>query len=122
MAHEGSQLSCCAIVQGLQRSVFVVPKPGTFDDDAELEDLQARAEGDASLKGPLMKRLHVSRLESPAHNSHADLGRQSCLHKGLHVSVCKTGSGVWSLGSLVMDASLIPHVCRCDRLAQCFLI
>ena len=90
--HEGSQLSCCAIVQGLQRSVFVVPKPGTFDNDAELEDLQARAEADASLKGPLMKRLHVGPLESPAQCSDADLGCQSCLHNGLHVSACQTGS------------------------------
>lgn len=72
--HEGNQLSCCAVVQGLQRSVFVVPKPGTFDTDAELEELQARAEGDASLKGPLMKRLHVGRLESPAYNIDVDSG------------------------------------------------
>ena len=72
--HEGNQLSCCAAVQGLQRSVFVVPKPGTFDTDAELEELQARAEGDASLKGPLMKRLHVGRLESPAYNIDVDSG------------------------------------------------
>ena len=45
-------------------------------------------------------------------------GVKKRLHNGLHVSVCKTGSDVWSIGSSMLDASLSLHVCQFDRPAQ----
>ena len=57
--HQGSQVSACAIVKGTQRNLFVVPTSDTFEDE-DLKSLQQEIDADPSLKGQLMKRLHVS--------------------------------------------------------------
>lgn len=57
--HQGSQVSACAIVKGTQRNLFVVPTAGTFEDE-DLKSLEEEADADPSMKGQLMKKLHVS--------------------------------------------------------------
>ncbi len=57
--HQGSQVSTCAVVRGTQRNLFVVPTAGTFE-DKDLKSLEEEAGADPSMKGQLMKKLHVS--------------------------------------------------------------
>jgi hypothetical protein len=57
--HQGSQVSACAVVKGTQRNLFVVPTAGTFEDE-DLKSLEEEADADPSMKGQLMKKLHVS--------------------------------------------------------------
>ena len=57
--HQGSQVSACAIVKGTQRNLFVVPTAGHFEDE-DLKSLEEEADADPSMKGQLMKKLHVS--------------------------------------------------------------
>lgn len=57
--HQGSQLSACAIVKGTQRNLFVVPSSNTLEEE-DLKSLQEAADADPSMKGQLMKKLHVS--------------------------------------------------------------
>lgn len=59
--HQGSQVSACAIVKGTQRNLFVVPTAGTFEDE-DLKSLEEEADADPSMKGQLMKKLHVGCL------------------------------------------------------------
>lgn len=60
--HQGNHVSACAVVTGLQRHLFVVPNSSVLAADEELKTLEKEFEADPSqLKGPLMKRLHVSR-------------------------------------------------------------
>jgi len=60
--HEGKHRSCCAVVKGLQRSMFFVPAPGVLGGD-ELARLEAAAAaaapGDAAARGELLRHLHV---------------------------------------------------------------
>lgn len=58
-------MSACAIVKGTQRNLFVVPSSDTFEDE-DLKSLQEEADADPSTKGQLMKRLHVSCINTTA--------------------------------------------------------
>jgi len=57
--HQGRQVSACAIVKGTQRNLFVVPTADTFEDE-DLKSLEEEADADPSMKGQLLKKLHVS--------------------------------------------------------------
>ena len=59
--HEGQHRSCCAVVKGLQRSVFFVAAPGVFcgEELAALEAAAAADAGDAGARGELLRHLHV---------------------------------------------------------------
>ena len=59
--HEGQHRSCCAVVKGLQRSVFFVPAPGVFDGEelASLEAAAAADAADAGARAALLRHLHV---------------------------------------------------------------
>ena len=59
--HEGQHRSCCAVVKGLQRSVFFVAAPGVFGGEelAALEAAAAADAGDAGARGELLRHLHV---------------------------------------------------------------
>ena len=59
MLHQGSQVSACAIVKGTQRNLFVVLTAGTFEEE-DLKSLEEEADADPTMKGQLMKKLHVS--------------------------------------------------------------
>lgn len=63
--HQGSQVSACALVKGTQRNLFVVPTSHTFEDQ-DLKTLQEEADADPSVKGQLMKNLHVSCISTTA--------------------------------------------------------
>lgn len=62
MLKPGQFVSCCVAVRGMYRSVFVVPSPGTFEDDAEeirsLERRMAEAPEDKSRRLDLVKFLN----------------------------------------------------------------
>ncbi|KAK9841868.1 hypothetical protein WJX81_008187 [Elliptochloris bilobata] len=67
--HEGQHRSCCAMVKGLQRSVFFVPAPGVFGGEelAHLEAAAAAADvGDAGARGDLLRHLHALAAELKA--------------------------------------------------------
>ena len=51
-------VSCCAVIQGCQRCLFVVPKPGTFA-GAELARLETEAAINPAAKAMLLQYLHV---------------------------------------------------------------
>ena len=51
--------SCCLVLRGCQRCLFVVPRPGTFQGD-ELTRLEAEAAANPSVKGQLLRHVHVS--------------------------------------------------------------
>ncbi len=60
MPHEGQFLSCCAVVGGVTRNLFVVPRPDVLE--AHADDIQAaqhEADADPTARGHLMKILHV---------------------------------------------------------------
>jgi len=58
--HEGQFLSCCAVVTGVMRSMFVVPHPDVLAVHAEdIRAAQQEADADPSTRGHLMKTLHV---------------------------------------------------------------
>ena len=58
---EGQYRSCCAVVTGLQRAVFFVPRPGVFagEELARLEAAAAAAASDTGARGELLRHLHV---------------------------------------------------------------
>lgn len=59
--HEGQFLSCCAVVQGCQQNLFVVPRPEVLGPHAEeLQQLATEAAADPSQKAALLTRVHVS--------------------------------------------------------------
>ncbi len=58
--HEGQFLSCCAVVAGVTRSLFVVPHPDVLAAHAEdIRAAQQEADADPATRGHLMKTLHV---------------------------------------------------------------
>ena len=82
MPHEGQFLSCCAVVTGVMRSLFVVPHPDVLAAHAEdIRAAQQEADADPTTRGHLMKTLHV-RLVSAALHSSLPRGHLSCLGTG----------------------------------------
>ena len=101
MAHQGSQVSACALVKGTQRNLFVVPTSGTFEEEKEeLKSLQEEADADPSMKGQLMKKLHVSCMHPfppptpcinmPPHTEKERKKRQAKQRKADKRKVCAT--------------------------------
>ena len=54
------------MVKGTQRNLFVVPKSDTFEDD-DLKTLEQEADADPTMKGQLMRKLHVSSQQLPCY-------------------------------------------------------
>lgn len=66
-----SYVSCCVMVNEMQRSLFVIPKPGTFS-HSELDELEEKAEGGGEEdRKKLMTTLHT--LAGPVKGEVADL-------------------------------------------------
>lgn len=55
---QGQFPSCCLVVKGCQRCIFIVPCPGTFQ-SAELAQLEAEASANPGAKGQLLRHVHV---------------------------------------------------------------
>ena len=88
--HQGSQVSACAIVKGTQRNLFVVPKAKSFEDD-DLKTLEQEADADPSMKGQLMKKLHVSPWQtSQCHGLACMLIDYLCYSSDIHVLAAHT--------------------------------
>ena len=60
MPHEGQFLSCCAVVRGSTRNLFVVPRAAVLAPHREsIQAAVQEAAADPSTKGHLNKTLHV---------------------------------------------------------------
>lgn len=57
--HNGQHLSCCTVVRGMQRNLFVVPREQVGSE--EIAELEAAATTDPAAKKKLIPLLHVSR-------------------------------------------------------------
>lgn len=57
--HNGQHLSCCTVVRGMQRNLFVVPREQVGSE--EIAELEAAAASDPAAKKKLIPLLHVSR-------------------------------------------------------------
>ena len=58
VSQEGHHMSCCAVVRGLQRNLFVVPREEITSD--EISHLEAAAATDPEARKKLIPLLHVS--------------------------------------------------------------
>ena len=58
MPHNGAHVSCCAVVRGLMRNVFFVPREEVAS--PEIAALAAAAESDPAAKKQLIPLIHVS--------------------------------------------------------------
>lgn len=58
MPHNGQHVSCCTIVKGMQRNMFVVPREEVGGE--EIAELEAQAATDPAAKKKLIPLLHVS--------------------------------------------------------------
>lgn len=56
--HNGQYLSCCTVVRGMQRNLFVVPREPVGSE--EISELEAAAASDPAAKKKLIPLLHVS--------------------------------------------------------------
>ncbi len=56
--HNGQHLSCCTVVRGMQRNLFVVPREPVGSE--EIAELEAAAASDPAAKKKLIPLLHVS--------------------------------------------------------------
>ena len=82
MPHEGQFLSCCAVVNGSARNLFVVPRPEVLAPHREsiLAAVQEAA-ADPAAQGHLMRTLHVSPLNLSLCNT-AECALTGCLGRG----------------------------------------
>ena len=62
--HEGQFLSCCAVVGGSSRNLFVVPRAAVLAPHREsIQAAVQEAAADPSVQGHLMRTLHVRPTE-----------------------------------------------------------
>ena len=76
MPHNGAHVSCCAVVRGLQRNVFFVPREEVAS--PEIAALAAAAESDPAAKKQLIPLIHVRSAQPLA--LLAGQQRASCRH------------------------------------------
>ena len=94
--HEGQFLSCCAVVAGVMRSLFVVPHPDVLAAAAEdIRAAQQEADADPTTRGHLVKTLHVRGLLQLHRAAHSIRGVAFFGDRGRHgnaVCSCMTAT------------------------------
>lgn len=108
VAHNGQHLSCCAVVRGLQRNLFIVPREEVGSE--EISRLEAAAATDPQAKKQLIPLLHVSGVLAGA----LEVVVEWQVWKGLSGSACwGFGFGGYEqCGSVCMRCGVTPLCVR----------